>query len=153
VEISALDVSRPLTPETVAATRWALLDYPVLIFRGQSLSKAAQATFSPQFGELEGHIGKFSDGSTFPLVLTLTNLDGECNVINMGVAKLNYFWHTDKSYNAVPSFVTILHAMAVPPEGGDTQFSNARIAYAALSSVMKARLEGWPRTRLGCEPT
>ena len=72
----------------------------------------------------------------------LTNLDGEGNVINMDVAKLNYFWHTDKSYHAVPSFVTILHALAVPPKGGHTQFSNARMAYAALSSVMKARLEG-----------
>ncbi len=129
-------------PETVAATRRALLDYPALIFRGQSLSKDAQATFSPQFGELEGHIWKVSDGSTFPLVHTLTNLEGEGNVINMDVAKLNYFWHTDKSYHALPSFVTILQAMAVPPEGGDTQFSNARMAYAALSSVMKARLEG-----------
>lgn len=117
-------------PETVAATRRVLLDYPALIFRGQSLSKDAQATFSPQFGELEGHIWKVSDGSTFPLVHTLTNLEGEGNVINMDVAKLNYFWHTDKSYHAVP------------PEGGDTQFSNARMAYAALSSVMKARLEG-----------
>ena len=50
VEISALDLSQPLTPETVAATRRALLDYPVLIFRGQSLSKDVQATFSSQFG-------------------------------------------------------------------------------------------------------
>ena len=154
VEIGNLDLSRPLTAETVAALRRVLLDYPVLIFRGQSLSKDAQATFSAQFGELEGHIGKFSDGSTFPLVHTLTNLDGEGNVINMDVAKLNYFWHTDKSYHAVPSFVTILHALAVPPEGGDTQFSNARMAYAALSPAMKARLEGlmtvhdWVASRL-----
>ncbi|MBT5497446.1 MAG: TauD/TfdA family dioxygenase [Alphaproteobacteria bacterium] len=72
----------------------------------------------------------------------------------MDVAKLNYFWHTDKSYHAVPSFVTILHALAVPPEGGDTQFSNARMAYAALSPAMKARLEGlmtvhdWVASRL-----
>jgi alpha-ketoglutarate-dependent taurine dioxygenase len=141
-EIGNLDLSRPLTPETVAATRRVLLDYPVLIFRGQSLSKDAQAAFSAQFGELEGHIGKLSDGSIFPLVHTLTNLDGAGNVINMDVAKLNYFWHTDKSYHAVPSFVTILHALAVPPEGGDTQFSNARMAYAALSPAMKARIDG-----------
>jgi alpha-ketoglutarate-dependent taurine dioxygenase len=154
VEIGNLDLSRPLTAETVAALRRVLLDYPVLIFRGQSLSKDAQAAFSAQFRELEGHIGKLSDGSIFPLVHTLTNLDGAGNVINMDVAKLNYFWHTDKSYHAVPSFVTILHALAVPPEGGDTQFSNARMAYAALSPAMKARLEGlmtvhdWVASRL-----
>lgn len=141
-EIDALDLSRPLSSETVTALRRALLDYPVLVFRGQSLSKEAQVAFSARFGELEGHIGKLSDGSTFPLVHTLTNLDGAGNVINMDVAKLNYFWHTDKSYHAVPSFVTILHALAVPPDGGDTQFSNARLADAALSPAMKARLDG-----------
>lgn len=141
-EIDALDLSRPLSSETVTALRRALLDYPILVFRGQSLSKEVQAAFSARFGELEGHIGKLSDGSTFPLVHTLTNLDGAGNVINMDVAKLNYFWHTDKSYHAVPSFVTILHALAVPPDGGDTQFSNARMAYAALPMAMKAWLDG-----------
>ena len=141
-EISGIDLSRPLGPGTIVAIRRALGDWPILVFRDQSLSKGQQAAFSSQFGELEDHIGKLSDGSTFPLVHTLTNLDKKGNVINMDVAKLNYFWHSDKSYHAVPSFVTILHAIEVPPEGGDTQFSNARLAWTALSSSKQALLEG-----------
>lgn len=140
-EISGIDLSRPLPYATVAALRRALGDFPVLIFRDQSLSKAQQAAFSAQFGELEGHIGKLSDGSTFPLVHTLTNLDAAGNVVNMDVAKLNWFWHTDKSYHAVPSFVTILHALEVTPQGGETQFSNAHLAWAALPPAMQARLD------------
>jgi taurine dioxygenase len=140
-EIAGLDLSRPLPAGTVAAIRRALSDWPVLVFRGQSLPKDAQAAFSKQFGALEGHIGTLSDGSTFPLVHTLTNRDADGNVINLDVAKLNWFWHSDKSYHAAPSFVTILHALEVPPEGGETQFSNARRAWAALSPSMQARIE------------
>ena len=141
-EIAGLDLSRPLPAPTIAAIRRALCDHPVLVFRDQSLTKDQQAAFSAQFGELEGHIGKLSDGSTFPLVHTLTNRDAAGNVINMDVARLNWFWHTDKSYHAVPSFVTILHALEVPPAGGETQFSNAQLAWAALPPAMQARLDG-----------
>lgn len=141
-EIASLDLSHPLPAPTIAAIRHAICDHPVLVFRNQSLSKDQQAAFSAQFGELEGHIGKLSDGSTFPLVHTLTNLDAAGNVVNMDVAKLNWFWHTDKSYHAVPSFVTILHALEVTPEGGETQFSNAHLAWAALPPAMQARLDG-----------
>jgi taurine dioxygenase len=141
-EIAGLDLSRPLPAGTVAAIRRALSDWPVLVFRGQSLPKDAQAAFSKQFGALEGHIGTLSDGSTFPLVHTLTNRDADGNVINLDVAKLNWFWHSDKSYHAAPSFVTILHALEVPPAGGETQFSNARLAWAALPPPMQARHDG-----------
>lgn len=141
-EIVGMDLKQPLEPAQTAAIRAALIDNPVLIFRDQSLTKDQQARFSTSFGMLEGHIGKLSDGSTFPTVHTLTNLDADGNLINMDVAKLNWFWHTDKSYHALPAFVTILHAIKVPPSGGDTQFCNARLAYEALPAHTKARIDG-----------
>ncbi len=153
-KIEGLDLSQPISAKQVGAIRQALLQFPVLVFRGQSLSKEQQAKFSENFGELEGHIGKLSDGSTFPTVHTLTNLNAEGNLINMDVAKLNYFWHTDKSYHAVPAFVTILHALEIPPSGGDTQFANTRLAYDALPTALKTRLVGlkavhdWVASRL-----
>ena len=141
-EIGGIDLSQPLKSAQVAAIRMAIVENPVLIFRDQSLSKDRQARFSRNFGELEGHIGKLSDGTTFPTVHTLTNLGADGNLINMDVTRLNWFWHTDKSYHAVPAFVTILHAVEVPPSGGDTQFSNARLAYDALPEETKARISG-----------
>ena len=141
-EIGGVDLSQTLDPAQVDAIRAAVAEHPVLIFRDQSLTKDQQAQFSINFGALEGHIGKLSDGSTFPMVHSLTNLDAEGNLINMDVAKLNYIWHTDKSYHAIPSFVTILHAVKVPPSGGDTQYANARLAYEALPPETKARIDG-----------
>ena len=139
-EIGGIDLSQPLTPAQVAAIGAAIAEHPVLVFRDQSLSKDRQARFSRHFGALEGHIGKLSDGTIFPTVHTLTNLDADGNLVNMDVARLNWFWHTDKSYHAVPAFVTILHAVEVPPSGGDTQFSNARLAYDALPAETKVRI-------------
>src|SRR5215468_3129876 len=36
----------------------------------------------------------------------------------------------------------MLHAKAIPPAGGDTEFADTRAAYDALPEAMKARLEG-----------
>ena len=141
-EVEGIDLSQDLDPAEVAAVLAAIAGNPVLIFRNQRLSKDRQARFSRCFGELEGHIAKLSDGRTFPTVHTLTNLGADGSLINMDVARLNWFWHTDKSYHAVPAFVTILHAVEVPPSGGDTQFSDARMAYDALTPGMKARIDG-----------
>jgi len=112
-EIGGLDLSVPLGAAVVEAIRRVLVNYPMLVFRGQSLSGDQQARFSEQFGSLEDHI-----------------------------VKLNHHWHSDKSYHAVPAFVTILHALEVPANGGDTQFSNATAAWTALPPETKARLEG-----------
>ena len=36
----------------------------------------------------------------------------------------------------------MLHAKAIPPAGGDTEFADTRAAYDALPDAMKSRLEG-----------
>ena len=49
----------------------------------------------------------------------------------------NYAWHTDKSYHAAPSLMTMLHALELPPRGGDTEFANTAAGYAALPEATK----------------
>ena len=48
-------------------------------------------------------------------------------------------WHTDNSFFERPSLATCLHAITVPPYGGDTLFASMEHAYRALSDTMK----GW----------
>jgi taurine dioxygenase/alpha-ketoglutarate-dependent 2,4-dichlorophenoxyacetate dioxygenase len=58
--------------------------------------------------------------------------------------KVNARWHTDSSYRYIPSFVSIMYAIRVLPEGargGETEFSNMLAAYDALPGEMKARIE------------
>jgi alpha-ketoglutarate-dependent taurine dioxygenase len=140
-EVLGLDLSRPLTPALKDAVMAAFVEHHVLAFRGQSLSKDQQLAFTRQIGEVEEHVGQLADGSRYPLVNVVTNLDEKTGKPTLTPnTHGNYFWHTDKSYHAVPSLTTILHAVELPPSGGDTLFCNMHMAYDALPEDEKAAL-------------
>jgi alpha-ketoglutarate-dependent taurine dioxygenase len=140
-EISGLDLSKPLTPKLCRAIIAAMDEFHVLCFRNQRLSKEAQYNFTLNFGEIEGHVGELKSGERYPLVHTVTNLDEVTGKPTLKPASDgNYFWHTDKSYHAVPSLLTMLHAIELPPTGGDTLFANMLLAFESLSDGEKKEL-------------
>jgi taurine dioxygenase len=49
-------------------------------------------------------------------------------------------WHTDHSNDVRPPKATVLHAVALPGSGGDTQFANMAAAYDALPETLQRRL-------------
>ena len=153
IEILGADLSQPATAELAAQIRQALLDHQIVVVRGQALTKEQQYNFTLNFGELEEHVARHSDGR-YGIVHSVTNLDRDGNPTDALDTRGNYFWHTDKSYHAVPSLMTMLHAVELPPEGGDTQFANMVLAYRALPDSMKERLAGlraihsWEASRL-----
>jgi alpha-ketoglutarate-dependent taurine dioxygenase len=51
-EIRNVDLCQPLTSETVAAIRQALLDYKVIFLPGQHLSPAEHKDYATYFGEI-----------------------------------------------------------------------------------------------------
>jgi alpha-ketoglutarate-dependent 2,4-dichlorophenoxyacetate dioxygenase len=141
--IEGVDLSRPMTSELTEAILSAIKEFHVLCFRNQSLTKEAQYNFTLNFGEIEGHVGELKSGERYPLVHTVTNLDEVTgNPTLKPASDGNYFWHTDKSYHAVPSHLTLLHAIEIPPKGGDTLFANMLLAYESLSRGEKAELDG-----------
>ena len=153
VEIAGAALSRPLSPSLKALILRALRDHHVLAIRDQHLSQEQQHAFTLHFGELEGHVARHSD-PRYGIVHSVTNLDPEGNPTEMLDTRGNYFWHTDKSYHSVPSFLAMLHAVELPPEGGDTQFANMVLAYRALPEETKRRIAGlrcihsWEASRL-----
>ena len=142
-EIRGIDLSRPITPEVRDAILDAFIAHHVLVFRDQNLTKDQQHAFTLNFGKLEEHVGRLPDGSRYPIVHTVTNLDSVTGKPTPTPnTHGNYFWHTDKSYHAVPSLTTLLHAIQVPPEGGDTLFANMHMGYDALAEEEKRSLDG-----------
>ena len=141
VEITGADLSRPITPDFAALIRRALLDHRIVVVRDQALSQRQQYDFTRNFGEIEDHVARHAD-ARYGIVHSVTNLDAEGSPTDALDLRGNYFWHTDKSYHAVPSLMTMLHAVELPPQGGDTQFANMVLAYRALPRAMKDRLAG-----------
>src|SRR5581483_5365665 len=47
----------------------------------------------------------------------------------------------DRSYNVQPYGFSMLHAVEIPPIGGDTQFANMYLAYESLSEGMRKLID------------
>lgn len=141
-EITGIDLSVSLDAATRQAILDAFLEHHILVFRDQKLTPEQQTAFTLNFGELEDHVIRQHDGSRTPLVQAVSNLDKDGNPSYKPLTHGNYFWHTDKSYHAIPSLATLLHAIELPSHGGDTQFANMYMAYEALPEEKKREYAG-----------
>jgi taurine dioxygenase len=137
-EVVGLDLREPLDPATRQAVYDNFVRYQVLAFRDQSLTKPEQIAFTKQFGTLERHVAS-NRGGDIPLLHVVSNLNAEGKP--SGKVK-STTWHSDKSFRPEPSMATILHAVVMPPGGGDTCFANMYAAYDALDDAEKAALNG-----------
>jgi taurine dioxygenase len=137
-EVVGLDLRRPLDEPTRDAVYQAFLKHQVLVFRDQKLTKEEQIAATEQFGTLEKHMPK-NTGAEIALLHVVSNLgpDGK------PAGKIgSQAWHSDKSFRPLPSLATFLHAVTMPPDGGDTCFANLYAAYEALPAMDKAALDG-----------
>ena len=133
-EISGVDLTEDLAPETVAAIRQAWLEHLVIFFRDQHLPPQRFLTFARYFGDpIEYPFVKGLD--EFPEIIPVLKLENER--VNFGG-----IWHSDTAYLDVPPMASMLLAREVPPAGGDTLFANMYAVYEALSSGMQRLLDG-----------
>ena len=136
--IVGLDLREPLPETTKRAVYDAFVQYHVLCFRDQHLDPDQQIAFTEQFGTLERHMA-VNRGTVNPLVHIVTNLGADGKPSGR-VASTR--WHSDKSFRPQPSLATILHALVMPPDGGETCFANMITAYEALPEAERAELDG-----------
>jgi len=140
VEVTGLDLSRPIDKATVARLRTALAENCLLLFRNQKLTPEQHIAFSRNFGELQPHILKDFNMAGHPELFVVSNVKNGGKPI--GRAGAGQYWHTDVSYVAEPSLGSIMYAIEVPAVGGDTMFANMYKAYETLSERMKQLLKG-----------
>ncbi len=139
-EIEGVDLTAPLSGAAFARIRDAFHRYGVLVFRGQALSAEQHIAFSRRFGELEIHVLKQYLLPGHDEILVLSNVtDGRHP---KGVVNAGRFWHSDLSYMERPSLGSLLYAVSVPPQGGDTLYADLCAAYQALPGETKRRIAG-----------
>ena len=128
--VRGVDLSRPLTAETLAQVREAWARHAVLSFPDQPLSLDQLEAFTLQIGAF-GVDPFIKPMAGHPNVLELRREPDE-KATNFGAG-----WHSDWSFQREPPAATILRAEVVPPVGGDTLFADATRAYEALSPTMQ----------------
>jgi alpha-ketoglutarate-dependent taurine dioxygenase len=155
IEITGIDLSAPLSEERKDWLMRTFRAHPVIVFRDQHLTREQQYEFTLMFGEIEGaHVGRLTDAVKYTPVHTVSNIGPDGMPSAPVRERGNYYWHTDKSYHDVPSLLTMLHGVEIPSKGGETQFANTAMAYAALDEATKQRLTGlraqhsWERSRI-----
>jgi taurine dioxygenase len=141
-EIGNVDLSAPVPDAVFARIARAFLEHKLLAFRGQELSSGQIQAFAERFGPIEVHTVRRPDGSVLDGVHAVTNLDAEGKPSQKPHINANYFWHSDKSHYPAPALLSMLYAVELPPDGGETEFANMAMAYAALPSDTKQRIEG-----------
>lgn len=148
-EVGDVDLSRPLAPADLEAIKQAFWKYAVLVFPDQSLSDDQHLAFAERFGPLEMSIGVYRTDVTLrarPELSDISNLTADGDIWSQDSRIRRYkagnrLWHTDSSFKFVPARASLLHARAIPPVGGHTQFADARAAYDALSERTKRRIQ------------
>ncbi|UXY16062.1 TauD/TfdA family dioxygenase [Chitiniphilus purpureus] len=141
-EVTGLDANRPLSPALVRALKKALDEHHILIFKRQQLSDAALLAFATYFGAV------FRPPEDVP-VLASAARDGippdvvpVANVAGGYTGNGELHPHIDHQWTPLPSAGSLLYALEVPAEGGDTSWYNLNAAYEALDADTKARIDG-----------
>ncbi len=128
-EILGVDLREEFDEQTFKEMHAAFLQYSVLLFRKQPLTREQHLAFSKRFGAIEDHDQLVSHVIKDPAYREL--------VINKSPAPAATVWHSDRSFTCVPTMATTLRAIQIPDVGGDTMFSNMYLAYETLSDGMK----------------
>src|SRR5579862_8713094 len=140
-EILGLDLARTLDDGTMTELRNALLESGgLLVFRSQHITPAQHIAFSRRFGPLMGHVLRQYLLPGYPEILRVSNVIENGQPIGLGDA--GAIWHSDLSYTPEPSMGSLLHALELPAEGGDTSFANMSAAYEALPAAIKRQIDG-----------
>ncbi len=122
----------------------AFHEHAVLVFPKANLAEAEHLAFSRRFGRLERTL---SERTPRPEISLLSNVERSGRVAGpedkLGLfLKGNRAWHTDSSFKVVGAKASLLRAVEVPSEGGDTEWADMRAAWEALDAAAQRRLEG-----------
>lgn len=137
-EICGIDVSKPMSEAFFGDIYRAFLQYGILLFRDQDITREQHIEFSRRFGELDRHDALPRDRHPrYPELLMVTN-EPKPDGSPSDTKYTGRQWHSDMSFTTAPSLGSLLRSYAVPEVGGDTLFANMSVAYDTLSDGMKA---------------
>lgn len=124
--VSGIDITEPLTPDTVAAIRTALNEHKALVFDAHNLDDEGQQRFARHFGDLT---------KAHP---TIPAADGQPNILPVDSERVrSNHWHTDVTFIVNPPQLSTLRSITVPSYGGETLIATSAGAYRDLPEPLR----------------
>jgi alpha-ketoglutarate-dependent 2,4-dichlorophenoxyacetate dioxygenase len=148
-ETADVDIGQVPSAAVVKEIEAAMDRYAVLVLRGNPVSPAQQIAFTRAFGPLDVGFKRARRGQPDRLgtdeLADISNLDETGNIAARNHRRIvgniaNALWHSDSSFQNPTARYSMLHAIVVPPKGGDTEFADLRAAYDALPADGKAEI-------------
>ena len=137
-EIGGVDLSQPLSADTVKDIRAALLKWKVIFFHDQDIDHDSHLAFAKQLGEPTIGHAVFGHIDGYPEIYSIAkkraaNQFGAPKMVAPWTG-----WHADITSAINPPAISILRGVTLPPYGGDTQWTNLAAAYDGLSETLRA---------------
>jgi taurine dioxygenase len=137
-EILGLDLSAPFSDAVFAEIERKWHSNLVVLFRDQQLTEDDQVRFARCFGPLSvSHTRRFNTDN--PAVMLISNIRENGKPIG-ALPDGEMHFHTDQCHQEKPAMASMLYALEVPREGGNTLFANCYRAYETLPDEIKARI-------------
>jgi alpha-ketoglutarate-dependent 2,4-dichlorophenoxyacetate dioxygenase len=149
-EIGDVDLRHEPSSETLASIRTAFARYAVLVFPQQELDSTHHLAFAAHFGPLERTVDMAMKRPQFRVdqkLADVANIDSDGAIWKpdsrrRAFERGNRLWHTDSSFNSPTAYMSMLYARSIAPVGGNTEFTDLRAAWDALSTTLQSRVRG-----------
>ena len=132
-EVRGVDLNT-LSNAQAEAIATAQAEHCVVFFRDQELTPDSQLAAANRFGPI--NVNRFFTPVPEQPRVAMVLKEPQHETVVGGA------WHTDHSYDQVPALGSMLYALEVPSQGGDTLFANMYRACEALSPGLRQTLEG-----------
>jgi alpha-ketoglutarate-dependent 2,4-dichlorophenoxyacetate dioxygenase len=147
--VIGIDLTKPQSPQDIAAVHDGMDKYGVLVFHGQPINDDQQLVFSRALGPLEqatGDIAAPQDRRMSMDLNDISNLDKNNKILARDDRRRlfslgNQLWHSDSSFKSVPAKYSMLSARTIPDADGNTEFADMRAAYDALDEKTKREVQ------------
>ena len=137
--VTGLDARKAQSGATIFRLKQALAEHLILIFKNQSLDDLQYLAFASYFGAIfrpsadNPVLATQSETGTPPDVVPVSNGVGQGDYTGYGELAP----HADHQWTPTPSFGSLLYAIELPQDGGQTTWYNTIKAYDALDETTK----------------
>jgi taurine dioxygenase len=141
-EVEGIDLA-DATKAELDAIKDAWHRHDVLLFRKQRLTDDDLLSFSRHFGALDAPPNQGAGRKSppgYPEVYIVSNVLDQHGEPIGALGDGEAAWHTDMSYAAQPPDASMLYALEIPAQGGDTCFASMKAALAKMPIKLVERI-------------